>query len=227
MNRALHVCGFVVTLLLFATRPALGLDIVLDVTGVGSVSIVDNGTGDNEVTDGTIDFNETFGGQFQAEGRVRGFVGVIGRSVSVSATPPATDAVFRNTDVLDHDFTLTVNHGPFEPSGPPLGWSIEYTGSADDPTPDVVNIPSHSVTFDINSPAETLTTVVGTAITLADDIDLGAAGEDDLGSADQMTVTYTFTAGPGDEILLPEDELLYGRGIFARVFNQEDNSSTS
>jgi hypothetical protein len=222
MKVLLRVCPLVVMLLFLNSQSGLGLDIVLEVDGVGSVAITDNGAGDGNVGEGVIDFNETFGGQFQAEGRVRQASGIFGRSVFISATPPAAAAVFRNTDSVDRDFSLTVNRSPFpEGVGPPLGWGISYMGSADDPTPADVDIPAHSVALSINDPAVTLGTLVGTAITVADDIALGHSAVVNDEQATEMQVVFAFSAGPGDEILLPQDEPFEGNAIFARVFNQE------
>jgi hypothetical protein len=222
MKTLLRVCPLGAVLLLIPNQSVPALDIVLDVAGVGSVPITDNGSGDlANTTDGVIDFNETFSGQFHAEGRVQEASGVFGRSILISATPPATDAVFRNTDVVDRDFTLTVNRSPFpEGVGPPLGWSISYSGSAGDPTPDVVDIPAHSVTLDV--PAVLLESVVGTAITLTDDIALYNSAVVVPGQATEMQAVFAFTAGPGDQILLPQDETFAATAIFVRVFNQED-----
>ncbi len=223
MTSALRLVLLAALLLTLAVRTALGLYVVLGVDGVGSQLVTDNGGGDLDPTAGVIDFVQTFGGKFQAEGRVQESSGVFGRSIFISATPPATNAIFRNTDTGDHVFTLTVSRSPFtEVVGQPLGWSVSYVASADDPMSSTVNIPSHSIALSINSPADLLTTLAGPPLSAAGAIATGTSGVDATKQATSMQVVWTFTAGPGDEILLPEDEFLQGNAIFVRVFNQED-----
>jgi hypothetical protein len=83
-----------------------------------------------------------------------------------------------------------------------------------------INIPAHSVTAQISAGALTLATVAGTAITFVDDIDLMASGVNASDSATDLRVVFAFTAGPDDEILLPDNNSVDGDAIQVSVFNQ-------
>jgi hypothetical protein len=172
--------------------------------GVGTaVTIVDNGFGDLNATSGTIDFDQTVEGIFAVKGRAQQDIGPIARGLTLTATPPDPGGIFRNVGGSDGNFTVTITSSAFTSVGPPLGWRVEYNGSADDPTPGGVNIPSHSVEALINNGAISLVTVTGTAITVADDISLEASGVHPTANATDMRTVFAFSPGAGDRILLP------------------------
>jgi hypothetical protein len=183
--------------------PAWALDITFN-AGVGTpVTIADNGFGDLNAASGTIDFNQTVESIFEVKGRAEEDIGPVARTLTLTATPPDPGGTFRNIGGIDGNFTVTINSSPFASVGPPLGWRVQYNGSADDPTPGGVNIASHSVQALINGGAISLVTVAGTAITVADDISLDADGVHPTANATDMSAVFAFSPGPGDRILLP------------------------
>jgi hypothetical protein len=84
-----------------------------------------------------------------------------------------------------------------------------------------VNIPSHSVQALVNAGAISLTILSGTAITAADEIDLTSMGVNPSDNATDVRVVFSFTAGPDDEILLPDNNSVDGNAIQVSVFNQQ------
>jgi len=201
-------------LLLTSVGATHGLDVTLD-SGAGSTTLVDNDG------DGIIDFDLTVGGVLLARGRVFEQINAVTRVVSITATPPLPAGVFRNVGGGDATFTVTVNSSTFGAAGPPLGWSVFYNGTATDEMSGPVNIPSHSVEALVNDASISLTTLVGTAITAAGDIDLSATGIDPAAAATNVRIIFAFTAGPDDEILLPDNNGVDGDAIQVSVFNQE------
>jgi hypothetical protein len=193
--------------------PARGLDVTLD-SGAGSITLVD---GD---LDGAIDFNTTVGGVLEARGRVFEQAFANTSIISLTTTPPFAEAFFHNASGTDQTFTITVNSSTFFALGPPLGWSVFYNGRAADRMGQPINIPAHSVTASINAGAVTLATVAGTAITFVDEIDLMASGVNVGDSTTDLRFVFTFTAGPDDEILLPDNNSVDGDAIQVSVFNQ-------
>jgi hypothetical protein len=183
-------------------------------SGAGSVTLTD---GD---LDGIIDFNQTVGGILEARGRVFEQLQANTTIVSITNTPPFAEGVFHNVGGSDATFTITVNSSAFPVLGPPLGWAVFYNGHADDAAAAAVNIPSHSVQALVNAGALSLTTLAGTAIVAADDIDLMSSGVNDTDSATDVRVIFTFTAGPDDEIRLPDNNSVDGDAIQVSVFNQ-------
>lgn len=195
---------------------ALALQITLD-SGSGTVTIADNGAGDANPAPGVIDFNEAaIGGVLLAEGRVQEFTsGPISRAVVLTATPPAPEAVLRNVGAGNPIFTITIDSSSFAPFGSPLGWSIGYVAAADDALAGPVDIPTHQVAGSINGATVPLGIVAGTAIALADAIELFARGTNLGDSATDIRAVFTFAPGPDDEIRFPEDE-----GLTVSVFSQ-------
>lgn len=126
----------VVAALLANAGPVAALDVVLDSGESGSLTIVDNDGNDLDPEVGIIDFVQAaVGGVFQAEGRVAEETGVIRRSVTLAAAPPGTEAVLRNVGASTATFTVTIHSSTFTSTGSPLGWTIYYSATADDPTP--------------------------------------------------------------------------------------------
>jgi hypothetical protein len=142
--------------------------------------------------DGSIDFDTTVGGVLEARGRVFEQLYANTSIVSITTTPPFAEAFFHNVSGGDATFTITVNSSAFITLGPPLGWAVFYNGRADDRMAQPVNIPSHSVTAQINAGALTLATVAGTAITFVDDIDLMASGVNPSDSSTDLRVIFAF-----------------------------------
>ncbi len=206
--------GFVTVLVFCCSRPAVSLEVTLD-SGAGSTTLTDDDL------DGIIDFDLTVGGIFAARGRVFEQLQANTTIVSMTTTPPDTEAVFHNVGMADATFTVTINSTAFAPIGPPLGWAVFYNGRADDAMAAAVNIPSHSVQALINAGALALTTVSGTAIVAADEIDLMAMGVNPSDNATDVRVVFSFTAGPDDEILLPDNNGVDGNAIQVSVFNQQ------
>lgn len=213
MQVALRKLCCAVCVLLVASGSA-ALDVTLD-SGSGSVTLTDDDL------DGIIDFNQTVGGVFEAHGRVLEQINANGTIVSITTIPPFPEGIFHNVGLVDATFTVTVNSSVFPAVGPPLGWSVFYNGRADDALAAAVNIPSHSVQAAVNSAALTLTTLAGTAITAADDIDLMTSGVNQSDSATDLRVVFSFTAGPDDEIRLPDNNGIDGDAIQVSVFNQQ------
>jgi hypothetical protein len=212
---------------LATTTPSSALDVTLD-SGAGSLTIVDNDVNDLDIAVGTVEFDVTVGGKLDARARVREEVSLINRIVNISAISPDTHATFRNVGVAAATFTITVNSSSYASTGPPLGCTVFYTGDADDPTPDDVEITDHSVECITQPGAMSLATVAGTDISppvppgmqpvLIDP--LAERGSDGDGSATATRVVFTFTAGPGDEIRIPDSQLYEGTGLEVWVYNE-------
>lgn len=220
-------------LLLMTAVPGAALDVTLD-SGAGSLTITDNDINDLDITVGTIEFDVTVGAKLEARARVREDAGLILRAVNIAAILPDTHATFRNVDAAAATFTITVNSSPYASTGPPVGGTVFYTAEAADPTPDDVEITSHSVECLTLPGPLSLTTVAGTAISppVAPGmqpvlIPLDAStGSDSNASATQTRVVFTFSAGPGDELRIPDSELFYGEGFEVWVFNSADRCVT-
>ena len=196
--------------------PASALDVTLDAGGSGSVTISDTDM------DHIIDFDETVGGVFHAKGRVRESLGTITNIVTLTSTPPDTEAIFENLGMGSGTaaFTVTVNTSSFAATGLPLGWTASYVGSADDAMGGAVDIPSHSVAVSINGGTIPLTTLTGSPIIAPTAIDLESSGANPSDSATDVRVVFSFAPGPDDEIRLPDNNGFDHKSIEVDVFNQ-------
>jgi len=198
-----------------------GLDVTLDSGGSGSMTF-------NDVDmDGVIDFDATIGGVFRAKGRVFESFGTITKTVTLTSTPPDTEAIFAKLGMGAGTtaFTVTVNTTAFTATGSPLGWTVSYVGTAEDTMAGIVDIPTHFVDASVNAGTIPLTTVNGAPIlaTVDTPIDLAASGVNPSDSATDLRVVFSFTPGPDDEILLPDNNGLDNKSIEVNVFNQSDS----
>ena len=217
-------------IILFTALPISALDVTLD-SGAGSLTIVDNDVNDLDIAVGTVEFDVTVGGKLAARARVREATSFILRGLNVAAISPDTHATFRNVDAAAATFTITVNSSAYAATGPPLGGNVYYSAEAADPTPDDVEITSHSVEcLGLPGPIS-LATVTGTAISppvapgmqpvlIPGD---SATGSDNDASVTQTRLVFTFSAGPGDELRIPDSsEVFNGEGLEVWVFNKAD-----
>jgi hypothetical protein len=197
-------------------RTAGALDVTIDSGGSGSTTLSDTDM------DGIVDFDVTLGGVFHAKGRVRESLGPITQTITLTSTPPDTEALFTKLGVGAGTaaFTVTVNTTSFAATGSPLGWTVAYVGSADDALAGPVDIPSHSVAASVNAGVAALTTLNGTPITAPAAIDLFASGVNPTDSATDVRVVFSFTPGPDDEIRLPDNNGFDDKSIEVNVFNQ-------
>ena len=197
-------------------QPVVALDVTLDSGGSGSVTLTDTDM------DHIIDFDLMVGGVFRAKGRVVESLGPITQIVTITSTPPDSEAIFGRIGVGAGTaaYTVTVNTTSFPPTGSPLGWNAFYVGSADDAGAGPVDIPSHSVSASVNSGAVALTTLTGAPLTMPSSIDLEASGANPSDSATDVRIVFTFIPGPDDEILLPDNNGFDGKSIEVDVFNQ-------
>lgn len=209
--------------------PAAALDVTFD-SGAGSQTIVDNDAFDLDINVGTIEFDVTVGGKLEARGRIREEVGSIIRTVNVAAIPPDTHATFRNIDAAAATFTVTINSSAYAVTGPPLGWTVYYAGDAQDPTPDDVEITANAVEALLQPGPVSVETVLGPVISppVAPGLQpvaiepIAGRGSDASGTSTGTRVVFSFSAGPGDEIRIPDSELYDGTGLEVFVYNQED-----
>jgi len=213
---ALSTLAFALAMDLSSTQPAVGLDVTLDSGGSGSVTLNDDDM------DHVIDFDLMVGGVFRAKGRVVESLGTISRMVTITSTPPDSQAIFGRIGIGAGTaaYTVTVNSSSFVATGAPLAWIATYVGSADDAAAGPVDIPSHSVTASVNAGAVALTTLTGMPITMPSGIDLEASGANPSDSATDVRIVFTFTPGPDDEIRLPDNNGFDGKSIEVDVFNQ-------
>ncbi len=196
--------------------PALALDVTLDSGGAGSVMLTDTDM------DHIIDFDLLVGGVFRAKGRVVESLGAISRIITITSTPPDSEAIFGRIGVGAGTaaYTVTVNTSAFSATGSPLGWSAFYVGSADDAFAGQVEIVSHSVDASVNAGAVPLTTLTGAPLAMPASIDLAATGANPSDSATDVRIVFTFTLGADDEIRLPDNNGFDGKSIEVSVFNQ-------
>jgi hypothetical protein len=202
--------------------PAAGaLEVTLDSGGSGSVMLSDVDL------DGIIDFDETVGGVFRAKGRVLESIGPITTVVTLTATPPDTDGIFGKIGVGAGTaaFTVSVTTTGFPATGPPLGWTVAYVGDAVDSMGGIIDIPSHSVDVSVNAGTVPLTTLTGSPISVssATSIDLQASGVNPADVATDVTVVFSFTPGPDDQILLADNNGFDNKSIEVNVFNQSES----
>jgi hypothetical protein len=214
MRRTTHSLGLAGLFLLLIAQPTVGLDVTLD-SGSGSTTLTDVDL------DGIIDFDLTVGGVLDARGRVFEQIQANTRIVSITTTPPFVEGFFRNVGLVDATFTITVNSSVFDAVGPPLGWSVFYNGRADDSMAGPLGIPSHSVQALINAGAVSLATLNGPPLVAPSDIDLATSGVNPADAATDLRVIFSFTAGPDDGILLPDNNSVDGNAIQVSVFNQQ------
>jgi hypothetical protein len=196
--------------------PAVALDVTLDSGGSGSVTLTDTDM------DHVIDFDLMVGDVFRAKGRVVESLGAISRIVTITSTPPDSEAIFGRIGVGAGTaaYTVTVNTTSFAATGSPLGWNVVYDANADDALAGPVDIPSHSVTASVNAGTVPLTTLTGAPLTMASSINLETSGANPSDSATDVRIVFTFTPGPDDEIRLPDNNGFDGKAIEVDVFNQ-------
>jgi len=193
---------------------AYGLTVTLD-SGVGSIVLTDDDL------DGVIDFNTTVGGVFEASGRAFEQVRSDKTIVSITSTPPTAESLLRNIGGIDATFTITVDSSSFPQIGPPLGWSLFYSGRTADAMGGAVNVTSHSVEARRYSGAILITTLAGTPSVAAENFSLSSSGADAGVDVTDMRVVYSFTLAPGDEIRLPDNNDTDGDAIQVSLFNQQ------
>lgn len=203
-----------VLVLTVPTPSAYGLTVLLD-SGAGSIFLTDDDL------DGVIDFNTTVGGVFQASGRVFEQVRSDKTIVSITSTPPTAESLVRNIGGVDATFTILVDSSAFPVIGPPLGWSVFYSGRTADAMGGAVNVTSHSVQAATNAGAVLLTTLAGPPSVAAENFSLSTSGANAADSGTDMRVIYSFTLAPGDEIHLPDNNDTDGDAIQVSMFNQQ------
>jgi hypothetical protein len=192
------------------------LEVTLD-SGVGSQIFTDDDA------DGTVDFDATIAGIFQATGTAKELHEKFKTSIALSPLSPDPEAVFRNLSASPQTFTVTVKSSILAASiGPPLGWDVFYNGTADDVVDMSIDIPSHSVSALANDASLALGTLTGAALTGTSAIEIAASehgvAPDDLAS--DVTMVWTFTLGAHDEIRVASDDDFEGESIQVNVFNQ-------
>jgi hypothetical protein len=211
-------------------RAASGLTLEFAVGTAATLTIVDNDGTDLNTDLGVIDFDlnvSPLDGVLAAKGRVFEAMEDIDTLVSITSDPPDTEGTIRNIGGTSASFTITVNSSAFALRGPPLGWAVFYNGQADDPTPNDVEVPDHSVTV-YTDVSELLVSVPATAVPLTvpagQPVDFAASSVGSNVTADAMTihVVYAFTLGPGDRIRLPDNNLINKKGIQVNVFTQDE-----
>jgi len=213
-RRTAQILVGLVCVLIYST--SLALDVTIDSGGSGSTTLTDTDL------DGVIDFDVTLGGVFHAKGRVLETLQPIVQTVTLTSTPPETEALFTKLGVGAGTaaFTVTVNTTAFPATGTPLGWTVAYVGNAGDAMAGPVDIPSHSVSASVNAGVVPLTTITGAPITMPTAIDLFASGVNPSDSATDVRVVFTFVPGPDDEIRLPDNNGFDDKSIEVNVFNQ-------
>lgn len=204
------------TWVLSCVGSAVALDVTLDSGGSGSVTLTDTDM------DHVIDFDLMVGGVFRAKGRVVESLGTISRIVTITSTPPDSEAIFGRIGLGAGTaaYTVTVNTTSFAGTGAPLGWNVVYDANADDALAGPVDIPAHSVTASVNAGTVPLVTLTGAPLTMAGSINLEASGANPSDSATDIRIVFTFTPGPDDEIRLPDNNGFDAKSIEVDVFNQ-------
>ena len=84
----------------------------------------------------------------------------------------------------------------------------------------MVEIPSHSLAASVNAATVPLTTINGSPIIVPTTIDLIASGVNAGDMATDLTVVWSFTPGPDDEIRMPDNNGFDNKSIEVSVFNQ-------
>jgi hypothetical protein len=200
---------------LLSAGAAPALDVTLDAGGAGSVTLFDTDL------DHVIDFDESVGGVFYAKGRVVESIGPITTMVTLTATPPDAEGIFRNVGMADNvTLTVTINTTSFPATGTPFGWNATYFGRGDDTLGGTVDIPAHSVSAFVGGGNVPIATLTGKALTGPALINIEGAGVQPNVSAADLTVAFTFVAGQNDQIRLPDNSGFDGDAIEVRVFNQ-------
>jgi len=216
----------------FLVRPALGFDVSLQVDAGTPLTISDNDVSDLNPAVGIIDFDVTatpVDGALAARGRLIQDIGTIGRAIELMPIDPDPRAVLQNVDVASHAFKVTINSSTYPTTGPPprLGWTLIYQATAEDPTPDDVEIPSNSVQLSVTmsdstptilstlSAAVPLTPPAGQPVTVSVE-DLSS---DPTGTIDAVSshVILSFAPGPGDGVFVGTTGTL-----FANVFDEAE-----
>lgn len=195
--------------ILLTALPVYGLDITFDNGNAGILTIVDNGAGDLNPALNVIDFAPAaIGGTFLPEGRVQEDLGGPVKYIWLTGVSPSS-GTFRNISGSAWTFTVTFNSTPFAATGPMVRYRLGYTGSAEDPTPDDVEIPSHQITGWLNGTSVFLATIVGPPIPLTapggqpvafGPLDISG---DVVATATSITGEFQFSPEPGDQINLP------------------------
>ncbi|MBI5505039.1 MAG: hypothetical protein HY899_09560 [Deltaproteobacteria bacterium] len=203
----------------FVPLPALSFQVLLEVdlpAGTESALFTDDDL------DGVIAFDTTVGGAFYAKGEVKQDLNPILKQLTIAPTSPDAAAIFRNVDSASRAFRVTVTSDAFDPElAAPVGWNIFYNATAGDAFSGVVDIPSHSVKGQVNAGALLLGEAAGSAISAVSAIELEASAIDPTNAAADMTILFSFTAGPQDEFLVPTDGGFDGTSIQFEVFNQD------
>jgi len=219
MRRSIAPTWPLLVLCCLSPRAAIAFQVLLEVdlpSGTASAVFTD---GD---ADGVIDFDVTVGGAFLAKGEVKQEFNPIIQSLTIAPTPPDAAAIFRNVDTASRTFRVTVTSDAFASALiAPLGWNLFYNATVDDALSGVVDVPSHSVAGRVNAGAVTLGTVTGAPIAMPDGVALESSAVDPVNGAADMTLLFSFTAGPQDEFLVPSDEGFDGTSIQFDVYNQE------
>lgn len=216
MQTRAAVALFIALTSVVCLRPADALEVTLDSGGSGSVTLTDDDF------DNIIDFDETVGGVFRAKGRVLQSIGPITTVITLTSTPPDSHGIFGKIGVGAGTaaFTVTATSSGFPATGAPLGWTVAYVGNAADTMGGIVDIPSHSVAVSVNAATVPLTTIVGAPIIMPTTIDLADSGVNGGDMATDVTVVWTFTPGPDDQISLPDNNGFDNKSIEVNVFNQ-------
>jgi hypothetical protein len=208
--------------------PAFAFQVTLD-SGAGSLTIVDNDANDLNPGTGEIDFSQTVGGIFLADGRAVQSSSAIDRQLQLGTRTPGSDAIFRNLDgAAAHTFSVTIDSDAITPPGPPLGWSIFSEGLADDTAAGDVEFLTNDVTLTVNSGSDVLGTLsvpITPPVLPADqpvDFDEVLRGVSPSGDAMQMRLTWTLAAGANDQIRLPDPNADADSKINVSVFNAAD-----
>jgi hypothetical protein len=207
-RRSHAIIPLVLSAICFAA-PAHALDVTFDNGTGGVLTIVDNGAGDLNAAIGTIDFAPAaVGGTFLPAGRVFEYTGGPVNYIILTGAG-VSSGTFQNVGGIAGSFTVTFESTPFAPIGPFVRYRLGYNGSADDPTPGDVEIPSHQITGYLNGTSVFLASIVGPPIPLTppggQPVAFGPITSDGDVPATATTITgvFEFTPGPGDQISLP------------------------
>jgi hypothetical protein len=194
---------------------ATAFQVVLEVDGTASVTVMDDG-------DGVIDFDTTsapVGGVFVAKGQVKQDLNPIIQVLAIAPTPPDTNAIFRNVDTASHDFRVIITSDTFPSIAPSLGWNLFYNAMVSDASDGAVNVPSHAVTGSVAAGSALVGQITGSPIVASTDVALTASGIDQVNAAADMTLELSFTAGQQDEFLVPTDDGFDGTSIQFEIFS--------
>jgi hypothetical protein len=227
--RAPSAIGTVLVGLALVVPQARAFQVTLD-SGAGTLTIVDNDVNDLDPSTNEIDFSQTVGAVFFADGRVTQAFPAINRQITIGTRTAGSDGVFQNLDGAAHTFIVTVDTDTFTPPGAPLGWSVAASGLADDtttPTQSGVEIVVNDVALGADSGGTLLGTLQLPITPAVSPLEQPASFDDAVnasasGDASQLRLTWTFRPGPRDQIRLPDPAADLDGKIVASVFNGED-----